>query len=133
MRSEDGRVRGAAAPCRRELRQDGGGGTMNPEAAVLAKLFEPILLFHADETFFPIDPKLYLERSALWRSKPHVRIFYPGGAAAEKQDWGELPPTIFPRKPKLAKGTLAALQNETDGKTWIGDPALGAVIPEPPT
>jgi len=107
---------------------------MNPEAIVLAKAFEPILLFHPDETFFPIDPKLYLERSALWRSKPHVRNFYPGGPAAEKQDWGEPPPTVFPRRPQLAKGQIAALKDEaTGGKTWLGDPSLAAVIPEPPT
>ena len=49
----------------------------------LAKRFEAILLFHPDETFFPIDPKFYLERSALWSSKPHVRNFFPGGSAAE--------------------------------------------------
>ena len=43
---------------------------IDPEAIVLAKRFEPILLFHPDETFFPIDPKFYLERCALWRSEP---------------------------------------------------------------
>jgi hypothetical protein len=36
--------------------------------------------------------------------------------------------------PKLAKGQISALKDEASGgKTWIGDPSLGAVIPEPPT
>ena len=59
---------------------------VDPAAAALAKKFEPILLFHPSETFFPIDPKFYLERCALWRSKPHARSFFPGGAVQEKKD-----------------------------------------------
>jgi hypothetical protein len=108
--------------------------SIDPEAVSMAKRFEPILLFHPDEHFFPVDPKLYLERCALWRSKPHVRGLFPGGAAAEKQEWGEPPPTAMPRMPELAKSEIAALKAETSGgKTWIGDSSLGAVIPEPPT
>jgi hypothetical protein len=108
--------------------------SIDPEADLMAKRFEPILLFHPDEHFFPVDPKLYLERCALWRSKPRVRSFFPGGAAQEKQDWGEPPPTVLPRAPKLAKTQIAALEDEASGgKTWIGDPSLAAVIPEPPT
>jgi hypothetical protein len=110
----------------------------NPEAAALAKLFEPILLFHPDEKFFPVDPKLYLERSALWRSKPHISDVSPSAAATEKANWGE-PPAGFPRKPQLAKGEIAALEREvTGGKTWLGEQASSGqspflVIPEPPT
>jgi hypothetical protein len=107
--------------------------SFDPDAIRLAKLFEPILLFHPDERFFPIDPKLYLERCALWRSKPIVRSFFPGGSLQEKQDWGEPPPTVFPRRPQLAKGEIAALKDEAGGgKTWIGEPS-NLVIPEQET
>jgi hypothetical protein len=89
--------------------------SIDPEASDVAQRFEPILLFHPDENFFPIDPKFYLERCALWRSEP---------PSHDKNNWGELPHTTFPRKPQLAKGTLAALEDERDvspgGKTWIG-------------
>lgn len=110
----------------------------DPEAAVLAKAFEPILLFHPDEKFFPVDPKLYLERSALWRSKPHISVVSPTAAATEKANWGE-PPAGFPRKPQLAKGEIAALASEaTGGKTWLGEQANSGgspflIVPEPQT
>jgi hypothetical protein len=88
--------------------------SIDPKAIQMAKRFEPILLFHPDENFFPIDPKFYLERCALWRSEP----------PHNKAKWGEPSLTTFPRKPQLAKGTIAALDGETDvppgGKTWIG-------------
>ncbi len=111
---------------------------VDPAAAALAKKFEPILLFHPSETFFPIDPKFYLERCALWRSKPHARSFFPGGAVQEKKDWGE-PTPGFPRRPQLAKGELAVFKNEvTPGQRWLGEidgsgqsPFL--IVPEPPT
>lgn len=102
----------------------------NPAAVAMAKRFEPILLLHPDEKFFPIDPKFYLERCALWRSEP---------PANNKQQWGEPPPTAFPRKPQLRKGQIAALQAEAgNGKSWIGE-TNGAgdsdflVIEEPPS
>jgi hypothetical protein len=91
--------------------------TIDPQSIKLAKDFEPVLLFHPDEVFFPIDPKFYLERCALWRNKP---------PSDKKSDWGEAP-SGFPRKPQLAKGAIAALQSEaTAGKTWIG--ATDAII-----
>lgn len=112
--------------------------SIDPQAIALAKRFEPILLFHPDEKFFPIDPKFYLERSALWRSKPHLRSFYPGGSTAEKQDWGEQP-SGFPRKPQLVKGEMAVLKDElTTGKRWLGEvDGLGTspflIVPESTT
>jgi hypothetical protein len=103
--------------------------SIDPEAIVMAKRFEPILLFHAGERFFPRDPKLYLERSALWRSVP---------PSDKKKDWGEPTGPSFPRKPQLPKGTIAAIKDEAaSGKTWIGETAGGGtspflVIEEPP-
>lgn len=96
--------------------------TIDAEAIGLAKRFEPILLFHPNENFFPIDPKFYLERCALWRNTP---------ASDKKTDWGE-PPPGFPRKPQLAKGQIAALKSQaTPGKIWIGD--TDAMVAEPTT
>jgi len=110
---------------------------ISPEAVALIKQFEPVMLFHPNETFFPIDPTFYLDRCALWRAKPHVRNFNPGGGTADKEDWGE-PPAGFNRKPQIAKGGLAALQKEVvGGKKWIGEVEVGQspflVIPEPMT
>jgi hypothetical protein len=94
------------------------------EAIGLAKRFEPILLFHPDERFFPIDPKFYLERCALWRSDP---------PSDNKQNWGEPPRTTFPRHPHIEKGQIAGLKDEAGGgKTWIGEPS-NLVIPEQET
>jgi hypothetical protein len=107
---------------------------INQEAVAMAKRFEPVMLFHPAEKHFPIDPKFYLERCALWQSKPHVRNFFPGGPAQEKEDWGEPPPTGTPRLPKVAKSQLFAFADEgTLGKTWFGDSFLGAVGPKPTT
>jgi hypothetical protein len=85
-------------------------------AAQLAKRFEPILFFHRQESFFPIDPKWYLEQCALWRA---------GAAFDEKKNWGEPPRTLFPRLPQIAKNQIAALASETGGaRAWLG--AAGA-------
>ena len=78
------------------------------DAAALAKAFEPILLFHKDERFFPIDPKWYLERCALWKSD---RPF------DDKTKWNQ--------PPVLAKGLVAAANGAKEiagGKTWLGTP-----------
>ncbi len=89
---------------------------MADDPKALTKTFEPILLFHPDEQFFPIDPKWYLERCALWRAAPKYD---------DKTNWGEPPRGSFPRVPQIAAGSLAALKGEaTAGKTWLGDPAL---------
>jgi hypothetical protein len=88
----------------------------NPAVQALAKKFEPVLLFHPDETMLPVDPKWYLERSSLWRASP--------GPFDDKANWGEAPQTVFPRTPQVERGKLAALQNEAAGATWLG--ALGA-------
>lgn len=103
---------------------------IDPEAVIMAKQFEPILLFHQNETFFPIDPKFYFERCALWRSAP---------PSDKKQDWGELPHTTFPRRPQLDKGKIAALKDEVlSGMSWIGETDASGqspflVIPEQTT
>ncbi len=90
--------------------------SIDPEAIDLAKRFEPILLFHPDENFFPIDPKFYLERCALWRSEPPSHDKKLIGASCRT------PPSLANRS--WPKAQLAALEDERDvppgGKTWIG-------------
>jgi hypothetical protein len=82
--------------------------------AALAQRFEPILLFHPDEKFFPVDPKWYLERCALW---PAAQTF------TDKAKWGEPPPAVFPRGPRVSKSNLFALAGETAaGGKWLGAP-----------
>ena len=76
------------------------------DAATLAGTFEPILLFHPNESFFPIDPKWYLELCALWRATP---------AFDDKANWNQ--------PPQIAKGMIAALNGAKElagGKTWLG-------------
>ena len=48
---------------------------------VLARRFEPVLFFHPDEPFFPVDAKRYVEHTALWSS--HY-------AFDDKKNWGRL-------------------------------------------
>ena len=84
----------------------------NPIATAFAKQFEPILLFHPDEQLFPIDPKWYLERCALWRSEP---------SSDDQKNWGEPPRSLPTRSPQFQKNEIAALKNETaGGRTWLG-------------
>ena len=87
----------------------------NPaDAATFAKSFEPILIFHRNEEFFPIDPKWYLERCALWKT---ARQF------DDKTKWTQIP--VF------AKGLIAAISGAKEtagGKTWIGTPGADSGI-----
>ncbi|MFL1462272.1 hypothetical protein ACI6QG_08725 [Roseococcus sp. DSY-14] len=83
----------------------------NPaKAAALAKRFEPILLFHPEERFLPLDPKRWIEACALWRADPPF---------TDRAGWAQLRP----------RGSLAALdtvQDKAGGRAWIGaDPAFG--------
>jgi hypothetical protein len=100
--------------------------------ADLAQRFEPILLFHPDEQFFPVDPKWYLERCALWPAAPNF---------TDRTKWGEPPPAVFPRGPRVSKANLFALVGETPAAgQWLGTPGRDfgiTVIPNqqtpPPT
>lgn len=89
--------------------------TIPAEAIGFAKKFEPILLFHPDEKYFPIDPKFYLDRCAIWRAAPPTD---------KKDNWGESP-AGFPRRPQVPKAQLSALKNEAAGKRWIGEMEKG--------
>jgi hypothetical protein len=71
----------------------------NPTAQVLIRRFEPILIFHPDESFFPSDAKRYLEHSHLWTVT---------GTPDDIHSWGEGP---FPRSPRF-NPPIAALAGE---------------------
>ena len=90
------------------------------DARRFAKLFEPVLLFHPNETMLPVDPKWYLERCSMWRASP--------APFDDKTNWGEAPQTVFPRIPQVERGKLAALQNEAAGGTWLGALGSGGLV-----
>lgn len=71
----------------------------------LIKRFEPVLFFHPDEKFFPVDAKRFIEQAALWTSREPFD---------DKATWGGAPGDPFPRRPQVAAGKLAAAPNEGD-------------------
>jgi hypothetical protein len=81
------------------------------QAAVFAARFEPV-------TFFPINPKQYLERCALWQDVPPPSVQPP--PFDDKNNWGGAPGALV-RNPQIPKGMIAALATElAGGKEWLG-------------
>jgi len=72
------------------------------DAETLAKQFEPILFFSANERFFPADAKRYVEHCALWRAQA------PFDA---KDSWGGKGGP-FPKAPLIDYGKISALAGE---------------------
>jgi hypothetical protein len=72
------------------------------DAETLARQFEPVLFFSANEQFFPADAKRYVERCALWRAQA------PFDA---KDSWGGKGGP-FPRAPIIDYGKISALAGE---------------------
>jgi hypothetical protein len=86
-----------------------------PQLVDFVRRFEPVMYFHASEQFFPVDPKRYIEESALWRTRRPTRT---------RDDWGEEPPGVFPKRPLRPRGGLAAANtnpSELGTDTWLGD------------
>ena len=84
------------------------GGTTNPMLTLdeqLIKRFVPVLFFHRDEKFFPVDPKRFVEHAALWNSSAPLD---------DKNTWGGAPGAPFPRTPDVATDKLAALPGQGD-------------------
>jgi hypothetical protein len=81
------------------------------EKAKLIQAYEPIMYFHPDEKFVPVNPRTYIESSALWPIQP------VGDKLHEKSSWGEFGthpafPGIpgrekFPRRPSILRGGLS--------------------------
>ena len=91
-----------------------------PQQIELVRKYEPILYFHTDERFFPVDPKRYVEECALWRTRKPTRT---------KDDWGEEPPGVFPKSAMRASKTLAAMNSPSE---LLGDEWLGNLLPAEP-
>ena len=72
------------------------------DAETLARQFEPVLFFSANERFFPADAKRYVEQCALWRAQA------PFDA---KDSWGGKGGP-FPRAPIIDYGKISALAGE---------------------
>jgi hypothetical protein len=72
------------------------------DAETLARQFEPILFFSANERFFPADAKRYVEHCALWRAQAPFDV---------KDSWGGKGGT-FPRAPIIDYGKISALAGE---------------------
>jgi hypothetical protein len=87
---------------------------MANETLDLARRFEPILLFHRSENYFPCDAKRYIERSALWKAE---RPF------DQKDSWGGKG-HAFNRKPLIRKNQIAA--SDAPGEIKSGNVFLGA-------
>ena len=85
------------------------------DAETLARQFEPVLFFSANERFFPADAKRYVERCALWRAQ------VPFDA---KDSWGGKGGP-FPRAPMIEHGKISALAGEPgtpfDSATLVDD------------
>jgi hypothetical protein len=90
-----------------------------PEQIKLARRYEPILYFHRDERFFPVDPKRYIEECALWRTRRPSKT---------KDDWGEEPAGIFPKRSLMPAHGVASMNTpaELAGRKWLGDLLPGA-------
>ncbi len=72
------------------------------DAETLARQFEPILFFSANERFFPADAKRYVEHCALWRAQAPFDT---------KDSWGGKGGT-FPRAPIIEYGKISARAGE---------------------
>ncbi|MBZ0303466.1 MAG: hypothetical protein K8J31_27245, partial [Anaerolineae bacterium] len=53
------------------------------DKAKIIQAYEPILYFHPDEKFVPVNPRTYIESSMLWPIQP------VGEKLHEKDSWGE--------------------------------------------
>ena len=74
----------------------------------LVKRFEPIMVMHTLERFFPSDAKHYVERCALWTAQPPFD---------DKNFWGGKVGDPFDRKPAIAAGKIAAILGEPGDRT----------------
>ena len=72
------------------------------DAETLARQFEPVLFFSANERFFPADAKRYVEQCALWRAQAPFDV---------KDSWGGKG-NPFPRAPIIDYGNISALAGE---------------------
>ena len=94
------------------------GTTPTDPVEALVRRFEPVLTFHPDEQFFPVDAKRFVESAALWSAN---------WITDDKATWSGVPGDPFPRQPLVTGGSLAAVSGES-GK-YLDDPALQPSAP----
>ena len=82
------------------------------DTETLARQFEPVLFFSANERFFPADAKRYVEQCALWRAQAPFDV---------KDSWGGKT-APFPKAPLIDFGKISALAGEP------GTPLNAAVL-----
>jgi hypothetical protein len=80
-------------------------GTAPDPNETLVRRFEPVLFFHPEEAFFPVDAKRYIEHAALWAAT---------SSYDDKNNWGGNLGDPFPRKPMVMAGKLGAVDGEND-------------------
>ena len=68
----------------------------------LVRAYAPILIFHPEEAFTPINPQAYLRRAALWKGQPPTD---------RKKDWG-IVTEGWPRRPTIPKGGISVDPHE---------------------
>jgi hypothetical protein len=78
--------------------------TKPEEVPPLIRRFEPVLHFHKDERFYPSDAKRYMEAAALWTVE--------GPDRTSKFNWSGSGPGGFPRRPRIARRSIAAQPDE---------------------
>jgi hypothetical protein len=85
----------------------------DPEVVKLVRRFEPILIFHPSEAFFPCDAKSYIEQCALWKAEQPFD---------EKDSWGGKGQP-FDRKPLIRKMMIGVDTPDAipTGGTYLGE------------
>ncbi|MDI5891223.1 hypothetical protein [Halomonas rhizosphaerae] len=92
------------------------------EKAVLIDAYEPIVYYHPQEKFPPINPATFMRASAMWCNKPpRHRLESWGNCAHDPEE------TAFPRAPLIPLGQLKLTPEEhgIDGGIWIGNQPTG--------
>ena len=82
------------------------------DAETLARQFEPVLFFSANERFFPADAKRYVEQCALWRAQVPFDAKDPWGGKGGP----------FPRAPIIDYGKISRLR-ASRARPWIPRPS----------
>ena len=85
----------------------------------LAATYEPILIFHPEEKFTPVNPRIYMESCAMWCTEPGS-----GDAIHSKDNWGDCSgQSSFPRTPLIEQSNLSTDPSDADPSdpVYIGE------------
>jgi hypothetical protein len=78
----------------------------------LFRAYAPILYFHPDERFVPVNPAVYIQSSSLWNGQP---------GDDDKNHWGQKDKDLqFPRLPLIPRGGISLNASEdTVNLLWL--------------